>query len=125
MGKKFSQMITGEENSRIYKDPQEFMFGEEHTEASEVWSLGLRLFYAISGRDYFDVSGVPEDECFMMADPDSDSSLIIEKYIPDEYTEFAGLLKDATVFRRDGRISPDYFLSRLSEYEIRQDAEKN
>ena len=117
MGKRFSQMIAAGEVSRTYRDPQEFMFAEEHDAAAEVYSLALWIFYESAGKDYFEVSGMPEDECFMMADPDSDDSVIDEKYIPDEIKDFAGLLVKATVFKRSGRISLNDFLAGLSEHE--------
>ena len=117
MGKRFSQIIAAGEVSRTYRDPQEFMFAEEHDDAAEVYSLALWIFYESAGKDYFEVSGMPEDECFMMSDPDSDDSVIDEKYIPDEIKDLAGLLVKATVFKRSGRISLNDFLAGLSEHE--------
>ena len=117
MGKRFSQMIAAGEVSRTYRDPQEFMFAEEHDDAAEVYSLALWIFYESAGKDYFEVSGMPEDECFMMADPDSDDSVIDAKYVPDKIRDIADLLVKATVYRRSRRISLNDFLAGLSEYE--------
>ncbi len=118
MGKRFTQMIAEGNVSKTYRDPQEFMFAEEHDEAAEVYSLALWIFYESAGKDYFEVSGMPEDECFMMADPDSDDSVIDEKYIPEEIKDISDLLVKATVFKRSGRISFNDFLAVLSEYEV-------
>ena len=84
----FSEFIEKIINGDVqpgYRDPQEFMSGEERDEKSDSYSYGMMLFNEISGRDYFTVSGTEEDEYFMMADPDSDGSVIDSKYIPDEY----------------------------------------
>ncbi len=117
MGKRFSQIIASGEVSRTYRDPQEFMFAEEHDDAAEVYSLAMRIFYEYAGKDYFEAAGTPEDECFMMADPDSDESVIDEKFVPDEIRDIADLLVKATVYRRSRRISLNDFLAGLSEYE--------
>ncbi len=117
MGKRFSQMIAAGEVSRTYRDPQEFMFAEEHDDAAEVYSLAMRIFYEYAGKDYFEAAGTPEDECFMMADPDSDESVIDEKFVPEEIKDIADLLLKATVYRRSRRISMNDFLAGLSEHE--------
>ena len=117
MGKRFSQMIAAGEVSRTYRDPQEFMFAEEHDDAAEVYSLALWIFYESAGKDYFEVSGMPEDECFMMADPDSDESVIDAKYVPEEIKDISDLLVKATVYRRSRRISLNDFLAGLAEHE--------
>ena len=117
MGKRFSQMIAAGEVSRTYRDPQEFMFAEEHDDAAEVYSLALWIFYESAGKDYFEVSGMPEDECFMMADPDSDESVIDAKYVPEDIKDIADLLVKATVYRRSRSISLNDFLIGLSDHE--------
>ncbi len=117
MGKRFSQMIAEGKVNRTYRDPQEFMFAEEHDEAAEVYSLAMWMFYELTGKDYYETAGTPEDECFMMADPDSENSAINEKYIPEEIKDFADLLLKATVYKRSRRISLNDFLAGLSEHE--------
>ncbi len=117
MGKRFSQMIAEGEVTRTYRDPQEFMFAEEHDDAAEVYSLAMWIFYESAGKDYFEVTGTPEDECFMMADPDSDESVIDAKYVPEDIKDIADLLVKATVYRRSRRISLNDFLAGISEYE--------
>ena len=117
MGKRFSQMIAEGKVTRIYRDPQEFMFAEEHDDAAEVYTLAMWIFYESAGKDYFEVTGTPEDECFMMADPDSDESVIDAKYVPDEINDIADLLVKATVYRRSRRISLNDFLAGLAEHE--------
>ena len=117
MRKRFSRMIAEGEVSRTYRDPQEFMFAEEHDEAAEVYSLAMWMFYELTGKDYYETAGTPEDECFMMADPDSENSAINEKYIPEEIKDFADLLLKATVYKRSRRISLNDFLAGLSEHE--------
>lgn len=99
-----------------YRDPQEYMSGDSRTAESDVYSYGMYIFREISGTDYFERAGIPEDECFMMADPDSENSVIDEKYIPEEYSYLAPLLKKMTVYRRNLRIKTDEVLSVLESF---------
>jgi hypothetical protein len=117
MGKRFSNLTAGGENARTYRDPQEFMFAEEHDDAAEVYSIAMRIFYKYAGKDYFEAAGTPEDECFMMSDPDSDESVIDVKFVPEEIKDIADLLVKATVYKRNRRISMNDFLAGLSEHE--------
>lgn len=105
MIRKFIEKIQSGEIPVQYRDPQEFIYGDERSDKSDAYSYGMYFFREIAGADYFECAGVPEDEFFMMADPDSDSSVIDKKYIPEEFQNYADLLKNMTVFRRDMRIS--------------------
>lgn len=105
MIRRFIDKIQSGEVPDNYRDPQEFIYGDSRTEESDVYSYGMYFFAEITGKDYFKICEVPEDEFFMMADPDSESSVIDEKYIPEEYAFLSELLKKMTVFRRNMRIS--------------------
>ena len=115
----FSEFIEKIINGDVqpgYRDPQEFMSGEERDEKSDSYSYGMMLFNEISGRDYFTVSGTEEDEYFMMADPDSDGSVIDSKYIPDEYRFLSDFFSKTTAFKRNERILPSEAAALLSEF---------
>lgn len=98
-----------------YRDPQEFMFGDERTGKSDVYSYGMYIFSEITGRSYFDCAGIPEDEMFMMADPDSERSVIDEKYIPEDFDYLKDLLRKMTVYSRDSRITLSEVKSELEK----------
>lgn len=99
-----------------YRDPQEFMWNEERNDASEVYSCGMFLFSFIAGKDYFEYINTPADEYFMMADTDSDSSVIDAVYLPEKYIFLADIIKKMTVYRRDARISMEKALDELTKF---------
>lgn len=112
----FAELIKNGRIPADFRDPQEFMFGEEHTEKSDVYALGMHIFSKISGRSWFECTGVPEDELFMMADPDSEKSVISRKFIPEEYGYLSELLEKMTVYSREARISLSEVLSELEKH---------
>lgn len=101
----FIEKIKSGEVPAGYSDPQKYIYGDSGTEASDVYSYAMYFFREMTGKNYFEYSGIPEDEFFMMADPDSEKSVIDEKNIPAEYSGFADILKKMTVFRRDARMT--------------------
>lgn len=116
MIKEIAEKIKSGEVPVQYRDPQEFMFGESRTAESDVYSFGMYIFGQISGQDYFKYAGIPEDECFMMADPDSEKSVIDEKFIPENFGYLAELLKRMTVYRKELRISSGEALRMLEKF---------
>lgn len=117
MTRGFAEKIINSDVPLNYRDPQEFIFGEERSEKSDVYSYGMYFFREICGRDYFDCCGVPEDEMFMMADTESEQSVIDEKFIPENYNYISELLKNMTVYRREMRISLQDAVSVLKSFD--------
>lgn len=115
MFSEFNEKIINGDVPLRYRDPQEFMFGEERDEKSDSYSYGMMLFNEISGNDYFAASGTEEDEYFMMADPDSDGSVIDLKYIPDEYRFLSDFFLKTTAWKRNERITLSEAAALLSE----------
>lgn len=115
----FRDIVSMMENGEVpvnYRDLQEFIYREERTPESDVYSFGMLIFEKICGKNYFEYSGVPEDECFMMADTDSDDSVISEKYIPADYSFIFPLLKNMTVYKKSLRISAEEAITELKKY---------
>ncbi len=123
MKEKFTEKILSGEVPLNYRDPQEFMFGDARTEASDVYSYAMYIFRSIAGKEYFEAAGVPEDEFFMMADPDSESSVIDGIFIPEEYSALADILKKMTVLDRKHRADISGALKMLAEYENSAEAD--
>ena len=122
----FRDIVSMMENGEVpvnYRDPQEFIYREKRTPESDVYSFGMHIFEKICGKNYFEYSGVPEDECFMMADTDSDDSVISEKYIPADYSFIFPLLKNMTVYKKSLRISAQQAITELKKYN--NEAEKS
>lgn len=111
IGKILNGCVTTE-----YKDPQEYIFGEERDEKSDSYSYGMMLFNEISGRDYFAVLCAEEDEFFMIADPDSEGSVIDEKFIPAEYSFLSDFFSKTTAWKRNNRITPSEAAGLLSAF---------
>lgn len=88
-----------------FRDPQEYIFAEPRNEASDVYSYGMMLFTQITGKNYFQVINIPEDEYFMSCDPENDFSVISPDNVPVEYSDIAQLISKMTMFNRNSRIS--------------------
>lgn len=115
MTEKIISMIKNGEVPLKYRDPQEMILGDERTPESDVYSYGMMIFEMICGKSYFEYSGIPEDECFMMADTESSDSVPDEKYIPDEVKFIFPIIQKMTVYRRNARADISSVLESLEE----------
>ena len=100
---------------RSFRDPQEYIYGQPGNEASDVYSYGMTIFQEITGKEYFESVGIPEDEYFMFCDTENDFSIIDPANIPEEYSEISQLLCKMTMFRRESRISKKELNELISE----------
>ncbi len=102
---KILDSVINDNEPRSFRDPQEYIFAQPGNEASDVYSYGMMLFKKISGKDYFETVGIPEDEFFMSCDTENDFPVISAENIPSEYSDISQLLCRMTMFRRESRIS--------------------